>query len=481
MVSTVFANYNGTGRGGTLDPYTDGLVPVGVSIISTDSYGIIGDSSHKLHVFGNVFGDYYGISLGFFKNVLNESFILFEGGSVNSTNIALGIFGSKNSVVNYGQIFGESWGIDCITSAENGQLQIRNYGDISSSDVSIENRGELTLSIKNFGRIDADEGVAIKSAATLAGEIYNTGLILGSISLGVGADAVYNQGSISGDVFLSDGQNFFDNRGGTVSGTVTFGVDNDTFRPGAGPETVVGGAGADTLDFTLAGSVQIALDGSIANSGFAKDDDYTDFENITGSKSGKDTLIGDGNANVLDGLGGADKLFGQAGADTLYGSRGNDTLDGGADGDTLSGDDGNDTLLGGLGVDALLGGIGDDRLAGGADNDAMTGGMGADRFVFLAKDFLGINQNTPDRIFDFRPVDRDLIDLSLIDASTKTTGNQAFTLIGTGPFHSIAGELRFQQVSGNTYLFGDTNGDGVSDFTIMLDGLLTPTAKDFVL
>lgn len=114
---------------------------------------------------------------------------------------------------------------------------------------------------------------------------------------------------IGGNVNLGDGVNYFDNRGGTIEGEITFGAGDDTFSPGNGRDTAIGGDGSDTLDFSSSGAVQIALDESIFATGAAKDDTYTGFENIIGSKSGNDVLIGDGQVNVLGGLNGADKAL----------------------------------------------------------------------------------------------------------------------------------------------------------------------------
>jgi len=341
--------------------------------------------------------------------------------------------------------------------------------------------GGMHLNLRNFGVINAESSLAVSSIDGSGDFIYNRGSIIGDIELLSSSAQIINRGLISGNVSLADGSNLLDDRGGTIEGTITFKGGDDLFRPGVGIETAYAGGGTDTLDFTGSGVVQIALDESILATGAAKDDTYTGFENIIGSKSGSDILIGDDQVNVLSGLNGADKLSGQAGADTLNGGLGADTLDGGADNDTLNGDAGNDILIGGLGSDTLSGGDGNDMLTGGVGNDLLTGGAGSDRFIFLTKDFVGVDQATPDEITDFVQADRDLIDLSAVDASSKTAGDQAFAFIGNAAFHNVAGELRFEQSGGNTYVYGDTNGDGVSDFTILLDGLLSPTAKDFIL
>jgi Ca2+-binding RTX toxin-like protein len=59
-----------------------------------------------------------------------------------------------------------------------------------------------------------------------------------------------------------------------------------------------------------------------------------------------DLMVGDGNANTLDGLAGDDVISGGAGNDTLRGGDGDDVLDGGAGNDSLNG--GNDSVTSGL-------------------------------------------------------------------------------------------------------------------------------------
>ena len=63
----------------------------------------------------------------------------------------------------------------------------------------------------------------------------------------------------------------------------------------------------------------------------------------------------------------------------------------------------------------------------------------------------------------------------------ENAGNQAFTFLGTGAFTGVAGQLRYEQVSGNTFISGDTNGDGVADFMIRVDGVHSLGSDDFIL
>jgi hypothetical protein len=108
----------------------------------------------------------------------------------------------------------------------------------------------------------------------------------------------------------------------------------------------------------------------------------------------------------------------------------------------------------------------------------MTGGADNDLFKFADGDFGGVTRSTADRIVDFATGDK--VDLSAVDANTLLASDQGFSFIGTGAFSHTAGELRYEQVAGNTYLSGDTNGDGIADFMIKLDGLHTVSGADLI-
>ncbi len=141
-------------------------------------------------------------------------------------------------------------------------------------------------------------------------------------------------------------------------------------------------------------------------------------------------------------------------------------------------------MVGGNGDDELDGGAtGNDVLVGGLGQDSLGGGGDADRSVYT-----GVADSTvaaADTIEDFNTSGGDIIDLSLIDANTAAAGDQAFAFIGTGAFTGIAGQLRYQQSGGDTFVQGDVNGDGVADFMIMLTGTLALTGSgsgsDFIL
>lgn len=80
-----------------------------------------------------------------------------------------------------------------------------------------------------------------------------------------------------------------------------------------------------------------------------------------------------------------------------------------------------------------------------------------------------------DVIRDFAAGDR--IDLRLIDANSTRGGDQAFTFIGATAFTGVAGQLRYDGIT----LSGDTNGDGIADFTVALANQTTLTTGDLFL
>ena len=96
--------------------------------------------------------------------------------------------------------------------------------------------------------------------------------------------------------------------------------------------------------------------------------------------------------------------------------------------------------------------------------------------------FNGSNTNWADianTITDFEA--GDLINLGTIDANTAIAGNQAFSFIGTADFSNTSGELRFETDGTDGYVEGDVDGDGGVDVHILLLGVTSMTAGDFVL
>lgn len=234
---------------------------------------------------------------------------------------------------------------------------------------------------------------------------------------------------------------------------------------------------------------------------------------LTGNKL-NNLLIGNTGDNLLRGLSGTDDLRGGAGNDTLVGGSGADSLDGGkgkdtasylgakggvtanlqmptkntgdATGDTyysienLTGSGEADTLVGNDSANAIRGGNGNDTLEGRADRDTLTGGKGADIFVFKSIKDSPNNKNGWDVITDFNRKQGDKIHLKAIDAKTGK-GNQAFKFIGDDAFSGKKGELRYDKLATNTFVYGDINGDSRADFRIEFTKPIEFVTDDFVL
>jgi Ca2+-binding RTX toxin-like protein len=256
---------------------------------------------------------------------------------------------------------------------------------------------------------------------------------------------------------------------------------NDVLLGGLGADVMNGGGGDDRYDVDDINDVVVEA----ANQG--TDGVYSTISYTLGANVenllliGTNHLNGTGNAlnNVIFGNEGNNILSGGAGNDSLIAGGGNDTLYGGTGDDGLNGDDGDDLIYGGDGADSIGGGRGNDVLVGGAGADYMDGGAGADRYVFYSGD-TGRDRSTADSVI-FSALDGDLIDLSNMDARVSTAGRDAFNFIGQSAFTRTAGELRIQGNGGYWEVSGDTNGDGVADFSITVSsGTTALLARDFI-
>ena len=233
---------------------------------------------------------------------------------------------------------------------------------------------------------------------------------------------------------------------------------------GAGLDRMFGGDGDDT--YIVTDSTDFAYEG--LSGGTDRVHSSVDVQ----LRSNIENLFLDGSADLI---GRGNDL-----GNTMVGNVGSNRLLGGAGNDRLHGLDGDDRLFGEAGADVLNGGGGADWLEGGAGRDQLRGGAGADRFAFRDGD-LGAAMATADIIRDFGDAEGDRIRLDLVDANSTAGGDQNFTLIGNSSFSGAAGELRWQQINGDTYIQGDTNGDGMANFWIRVDGLHTLGSDDFIL
>jgi Ca2+-binding RTX toxin-like protein len=299
---------------------------------------------------------------------------------------------------------------------------------------------------------------------------------------GMGIKTLIGIEHVSGNSFADTlignaGDNWVWGQGGNDS--LSAGAGNDLVQLGGltSDDTADGGPGIDTLSFDGNGSDSIGVHASLALQGVAQDTGRgmvtaTGFENLSGSQFA-DTLAGDPHDNLLAGWAGDDSLSGGAGNDVLYGD-GQVTVDThgiGGSGPIVTLPDASDFNQTAPGDDTLDGGAGDDTLIGGGGADVLTGGKGADHFVFLS-----IGDSTPaapDLITDLE--NKDVIDLSAIDADVNTAGDQAFHLVNAFTHHAGEAVLEYDKALKVTLLSLDVNGDGVADSVIDIAG----QAKNF--
>jgi Ca2+-binding RTX toxin-like protein len=233
-----------------------------------------------------------------------------------------------------------------------------------------------------------------------------------------GIDGLY--GSLTQrDILIGDGgNNILKGFGGIDS---LLGNDGDDFlEGGTGGDAINGGAGAnDTASYrdSTTGQVSINLLTSSYSGGDAEGDYLFFIENLEGSVTLRDILIGNIVANRIVGNGGADSIQGGDGNDFIDGGTGGDSLNAGAGIDTLSyekssagvtinlnvalqtstgdasgdslfffenvsGSNYEDNITGNYQSNRLVGGIGTDTLNGSTGSDYLTGGADADTFRF---------------------------------------------------------------------------------------------------
>jgi Ca2+-binding RTX toxin-like protein len=316
---------------------------------------------------------------------------------------------------------------------------------------------------------------------------------------GPGADSM--SGGAGDDIFYLEGA---DSLAEAVGGGNDIAYASQTFLIASASYVLTAGAEIETLSAeTMSANIAITL---------------------TGNAFGQ-LIIGSGGNNLIDGGGGTDTLRGGAGDDvyivddasdlvvelvgggadrvtvntdySLAAGQSVETL--GTDNDagtapiTLRGNEMDNRIVGNAGANALYGGGGDDRIEGGGGNDRIEGGLGtddlfggagADVFAFASGDSRNAIRSDgkkymPDMIWDFASGE-DRIDLSAIDAKFGTAANDAFTFIGTAAFGGHAGELRYEARGAQLLLLGDTDGNGVGDFLLVLTAA-TLQGADFIL
>jgi Ca2+-binding RTX toxin-like protein len=142
---------------------------------------------------------------------------------------------------------------------------------------------------------------------------------------------------------------------------------------------------------------------------------------------------GSDNDSLIGGAG-ADSLSGGAGDDVLLGGGGADLLSGESGDEQINGDGGADQLFGSTGDDTMSGGGGSDVIDGGGGEDLLWGDAGADVFVY-GTDQLSNGFSEGDLLVDYSADQGDVIDLPDAAASVLTSflldGNLVVVLAGS--------------------------------------------------
>lgn len=388
-----------------------------------------------------------------------------------STVFTVILGGANARLTNSGHIVGDN-GLRLSKDA-----QIINSGTILADDIAISSSTRDTgnaISLTNSGTIDGGAYAFVSGFSS--DTLVNTGTMLGRITTGVGDDRVVNKGTLTGDMRLENGNDTLINEG-QIDGNVRMGLNDDTYR-GRADGVVVGQILGESGNDNLRGSRR----DDAFNGG--RDDDTlrggSGNDTLEG-ETGLDRIVGGGGDDSLSGGDDADKIFGNSGSDTLDGGAGEDALRsgsgadvlaGGADDDDLRAGSGNDVLDGGTGADRLLGHSGDDTLVGGAGADTLIGGGDADTFVYTKTTDSALG--AADQISDFK-TGHDVLDMTdLIDGTFLYVGEAAHSGAGTRTIRDV-------DTSAGRSVFVDTDGDGVSDMEIVMKGVATLSAADFLL
>lgn len=233
------------------------------------------------------------------------------------------------------------------------------------------------------------------------------------------------------------------------------GAGDDIIHGFAGDDFLAGGSGTDTVLFSAApAGVVVNLNNQVSEAEFAAavaagtglfgatggagNNVLSGFENVTGSQN-DDTIIGDANANVLNGNGGIDTVS-YAESDegvTVRLTDGGLNEGGDAEGDTLISIE---SVIGSAFTDSLIGGAGDDTLDGGGGADFLAGLAGDDTFITDGSDIIDGGEGSD--TVDFSNFEADqvegafdgvIVDLDVNSAGLAGTPSQDGAILGAPP------------------------------------------------
>ena len=388
------------------------------------------------------------------------------------------------------------------------------YGDAWSSLYDTGGVDTLSASSANQGwRFFLNEGMAFTHDSSSGAWLLSDESSLSSILSQIEASYENVVGSnFDDDIF-----------GNSLSNSLNGGLGADTMLGGAGNDIYyvdnVGDRVYETTTITSSinatgtdrvnSSITFSLD-TYSYVRFVENLDLTGSAAINGTGNTlANVLTGNDAANILNGLAGVDTMIGGRGDDTYYVDVTSDIVTETSTGGTadkiyssssytlgsssyveylyltgssainatgnslanvLTGNSAKNTLNGGLGIDTLYGGLGQDSLYGGVDTVR-------DVFDFNSIAESKVGSTLRDKIYNFA-TGKDDIDLSGIDANSRSGGDQAFKFGGT---IKTANGVWYEKSGVDLLVHADINGDKVSDMDIQLVGISKIVATDFVL
>jgi hypothetical protein len=485
-------------------------------------------------------------SIGGYVHLLEGTNTLTNGGTItgevtggagndtltNSGSIAdlVNLGGGNNKVTNSGSLnyMDLGTGNDTVTNTKT----ISSFVEFDAGTNTLANSGTIGGDLYFGSGDDKVTNTGILATTVLFADGKNTltngGSIGGNVTFGKGDDTLTNTKGIGGAVDMGGGDNKLTN-GGTIGGSITFGTGDDTFTNTKSIGNVDLGDGDNTV--TNSGTISSIWTGSgddiIKNTGH--------ISNVADFGAGDDKFTGGNFADFLqDGAGNDTYALGGGDDAVLWAANGNDTIDGAAGFDSF--DTGTfmtaatsinldskavtvlghnlaassavagasvatlknfEAVYGGSLIDVIAGSAGNDTLQGNQGNDILYGGKGADRlsgtqdsdiYVYLQPTDSGNTKATRDLIEDFEGAHTgggDVIDLSAIDANTKTAAiNDDFHLIASianAQFDATPGGIRWVHdlAASLTIIQGDVNGDLKADFSIAVNGIVDFVSGDF--
>lgn len=388
------------------------------------------------------------------------------------------------------------------------------------------NVGNVTMDLNNVEQIDIN---ALGGADSIAiNDLTGTGLQRVNVNLlaagGASGDGAIDRVTVNG----GGGSDVLSLSTGAAALVVVTGAEaaNDSIHVfgWGGMDTIVaggfnfaltvdGGTEADAISYADAtASVTVSLLNNALNEGAAAGHTYVSIESIIGSAF-DDFLIGNNEANTLDGGGSADYLQGLGGNDTYIVDNEDDVVIETANGGTadrviasvsykltgparvefletinplskaainLTGNGFAQTIIGNKGDNKLSGKAGDDVLRGAQGKDTLDGGDGRDAFVFDTR----LKDTNVDTIRNYvKRDDHIVLDNDIFKALTTTgkLSKDAFHASASGTAQDFGDRILYDTDDGKLYYDRDGLGYAAPIHFATLSGHPTLTAAEFVI